>query len=158
MSHGPVSEEDLHAHVDELLEPDRRAEIVAYLKHHPDAARRVAAYSAQRELLRSTFASVADEPLPPQLNLWRIVEDRHRRRFPLMGWTIVAMLLIGVGGTGDWVARSVMQGAPRELAALAEQATTCFEFYARDRERSVEPRVSETNNSRSGSRTGCSRR
>jgi anti-sigma factor RsiW len=139
----PVSEEDLHAYVDKLLEPDRQAEIAAYLADHPDAAQRVAAYSAQRELLRSTLASIADEPLPPQLDLSRIVENRHRRRFSPVGWTIAAMALISLGGVGGWAARNVMLDAPGELTALAEEATACFEVYAQDRVRPVELRVSE---------------
>ena len=134
----PVSEEDLHAYVDKLLEPDRQAEIAAYLADHPDAAQRVAAYSAQRELLRSTLASIADEPLPPQLDLSRIVEDRHRRRFSPVGWTIAAMLLISLGGVGGWAARNVMLDAPGELTALADEAVACFEVYAQDRVRPVE--------------------
>ena len=139
----PVSEEDLHAYVDKLLEPERQAEIAAYLADHPDAARRVAAYSAQRELLRSTLASIADEPLPPQLDLSRIVEDRHRRRFSPVAWTIAAMLLISLGGVGGWVARNVMLDTPGELTALAQEAAACFEVYAQDRVRPVELRVSE---------------
>jgi anti-sigma factor RsiW len=143
MSRRPVSEEDLHAYVDKLLEPERQAEIAAYLEDHPDVARRVAAYSAQSKLLRSTLASVADESLPPQLSLWRIIEDRHRRRFSPVAWTIAAMLLISLGGVGGWVVRNVMLDAPGELTALAQEAAACFEVYAQDRVRPVELRVSE---------------
>jgi anti-sigma factor RsiW len=139
----PVSEEDLHAYVDKLLEPELQVEIAAYLADHPDAARRVAAYSAQRELLRRTLASIADEPLPPQLDLSRIVEDRHRRRFSPVAWTIAAMLLMSLGGVGGWVARNVMLDTPGELTALAQEAAACFEVYAQDRVRPVELRVSE---------------
>jgi anti-sigma factor RsiW len=144
MSCRPVSEEDLHAYVDQLLEPERQAKIAAYLEDHPDAARRVVDYSAQRELLRSTLALTADEHLPPQFNAWQIVGDRHRKRFSPFGWRIAAMLLISLGSIGGWVARSAMEGAPGELAALAQEAATCFEVYAQDRVRPVELRVSES--------------
>jgi anti-sigma factor RsiW len=143
VSRRPVSEEDLHAYVDKLLEPERQAEIAAYLENHPDAARRVAAYSAQRKLLRNALASVADEPLPPQLNLWRIVENRNRRRFSPVGWALAAMLQIGAGGVCGWIAQSVTQSAPAELAVLAQEAASCFEVYAQDRVRPVELHVSE---------------
>jgi anti-sigma factor RsiW len=39
--------DDLHADVDKPLEPERQAKIATRLEDHPDAARRVAAYSAQ---------------------------------------------------------------------------------------------------------------
>ena len=45
MSNRPITEDDLHAYVDQLLEPERRAEVMAYLDAHPDVARRVAAWS-----------------------------------------------------------------------------------------------------------------
>jgi anti-sigma factor RsiW len=144
MSRRAVSEEDLHAYVDRLLEPERQAEVAAYLKDHPDAARRVAAYSAQRELLRSTVALIADKPLPSQSNVWRIVEDWHRRRLSPVGRGVAAMLLISLGGVGGWVAQSAMQRAPGELATLAQEAAACFEVYAPDGVRPVELRVSES--------------
>ena len=60
-----------------------KAEVAAYLESHPDVAKRVAAFADQRELLRKALAPIADEPLPPQLNLSRIIESRQttsRRR------------------------------------------------------------------------------
>jgi len=64
MSNRPITEDDLHAYVDQLLEPERRAEVAAYLDAHPDVAQRVAAFSDQRDLLRSALAPIADEPDP----------------------------------------------------------------------------------------------
>ena len=49
MTNRPISEDDLHAYVDGALEPEREAEVAAYLDGHPDMARRVAAFSDQRD-------------------------------------------------------------------------------------------------------------
>ena len=62
MSNRPITEDDLHAYVDGVLEPEREAEVAAYLEGHPDMARRVAAFSDQRDLLRKALAPIADEP------------------------------------------------------------------------------------------------
>ena len=44
MSNRPITEDDLHAYADQLLEPERRAQVAAYLEAHPDVAKRVAAF------------------------------------------------------------------------------------------------------------------
>ena len=112
MSHRPITEDDLHAYVDCVLEPERQAEVAAYLEGHPDVAQRVAAFSDQRDLLRTALAPIADEPVPPQLNLSRMIENRRRRSSPIW-WAIAAMLMLSIGGLGGWV----MRGACRPRSA-----------------------------------------
>ncbi|MGY4427649.1 anti-sigma factor RsiW [Bradyrhizobium sp. F1.13.1] len=143
MNNRPITEDDLHAYVDDVLEPERRAEVGSYLADHPDVAKRVAGFTDQRELLRSALAPIADEPLPPELNLSRIVEGQ-RRRSPPAWWTIAAMLLLSVGGLGGWVMRGSLEAAPSGLAALAQEATYSYNVYAPDRIRPVEVRASDT--------------
>jgi anti-sigma factor RsiW len=142
MSNRPITEDDLHAYADQLLEPERRAQVAAYLEAHPDVARRVAVFSDQRDHLRSALASIADEPLPAKLNLSRIIENRKQRTSPLW-WAVAAMLLISVGGAGGWVARSFIPSSSSGLAALAQEAADSFKVYAPDRVRPVEVRASE---------------
>jgi anti-sigma factor RsiW len=142
MSNRPITEDDLHAYADQLLEPARRAQVAAYLEAHPDVARRVAVFSDQRDHLRSALASIADEPLPAKLNLSRIIENRKQRTSPLW-WAVAAMLLISVGGAGGWVARSFIPSSSSGLAALAQEAADSFKVYAPDRVRPVEVRASE---------------
>jgi anti-sigma factor RsiW len=141
MSNRPITEDDLHAYVDQLLEPERRAEVTAYLEAHPDVGRRVAGFSDQRALLRSALAPIADEPLPAELNLSRIIEGR--RRHLSSWWAAAAMLLIGIGGIGGWVARGSMPMSSNGLAALEQEAADSFKVYAPDRLRPVEVRASE---------------
>ena len=93
MNHRPITEDDLHAYVDGALEPERLAEVAAYLDGHAAVAARIAAYAAQRDLLRSALAPIADEPLPPQLDLSRMIEIRRRPSLPTW-WAAVAALLL----------------------------------------------------------------
>jgi hypothetical protein len=51
---GPIAEEELHAYVDGVLEADRRQAVEQFLQTHPDAARRVEIYIAQRQELRAS--------------------------------------------------------------------------------------------------------
>jgi anti-sigma factor RsiW len=142
MSSRPITEDDLHAYVDRHLEPERRAQIAAYLEAHPDIARRVAAFSEQRDHLRSSLAPIADEPLPANLNLSRIIENRRHGPSPLW-WAAAAMLLISIGGISGWLAHGWMPSPPAGLTALAQEAADSFKVYAADRVRPVEIRASE---------------
>lgn len=142
MSHRPITEDDLHAYVDRVLEPERQAEVAAYLDEHPDVARRVSAFSDQRNLLRAALAPIADEPLPPQLHLSRMIESRHRR-WPAW-WAIAAMLMLSLGGVGGWVMRGSVQASPVGLAALAQEAADSYKVYAPDRVRPVEMRANDS--------------
>jgi anti-sigma factor RsiW len=141
MSHRPIAEDDLHAYVDHALEPERAAEVAAYLETHPDVARRVATYSDQRSLLRSALAPIADEPLPSQLNLSRIIEHRRHRPFSWRA-AIAAVLMLAIGGLGGWAIRGATLTPSGGLAALTQEASDSYEVYASDHTRPVELRDS----------------
>jgi anti-sigma factor RsiW len=143
MSHRPITEDDLHAYVDGVLEPERQAEVASYLETHPDVAKRVAAFSDQRELLRTALLPIADEPLPPELNLLRIIESRQQRRLSA-SWAVAAMLLVCIGGIGGWVVRGSVDAPAGGLAALAQEAAYSYNVYAPDRARPVELRASDS--------------
>jgi anti-sigma factor RsiW len=142
MNHRPITEDDLHAYVDRVLEPERQAEVAAYLGDHPDVAKRVAAFTDQRDLLRAALAPIAEEPLPPELNLSRIIEQRARRP-SVVRWAMAAMLLLSIGGLSGWAVRGALQASPGGLVALAQEATASYNVYAPDRVRPVEVRASD---------------
>src|ERR1700742_3386237 len=105
-SERPITEEDLHAYVDAVLQPPRLNEVEAYLKRHPDVALRVAGYARQAEQLRAAFAPVAAAPVPAELTLARLVEAR-RRPSRLTPWraAAAAIFLFGAGAAGGWSMR-----------------------------------------------------
>lgn len=144
MSRRPITEDDLQAYVDRVLEPERQEEVADYLGEHPDVAKRVAAFTGQRDLLRAALAPVAEEPLPPELNLSRIIENRARRRPSAVRWAMAAMLLLSIGGLGGWSMRGALQASPGGLVALAQEATASYSVYAPDRVRPVEVRASDS--------------
>ncbi len=143
MSQRPIAEDDLHGYVDRVLEPERQAEVAAYLNDHPDVARRVATFTDQRELLRAALAPVAEEPLPAELNLSRIIEQRARRP-SVVRWAAAALVLLSIGGIGGWSMRGALQASPSGLAALGQEAAASYSVYAPDRIRPVEVRASDS--------------
>ena len=143
MTNRAITEDDLHAYVDGALGPEREAEVAAYLEVHPDVARRVAAFSDQRDMLRKALAPIADEPLPAQFDLSWIVK-KQRPRFLPVRWAVAAMLMLSIGGLGGWMMRGSVQGSPGGLAALAQEAAYSYSVYAPDRVRPVEMRATDS--------------
>ena len=135
----PISEEDLHAYIDGQLDAARRAAVERYLQQHRAEAERVDAYSRGRNLLRAAFVGVAAEPIPPQLNLSQIVEERlARRRAP---WRVAAgiVLAFALGSGSGWsIHRFVVPQRYTGIAALEHEAVESHIVYAEDRRHPVE--------------------
>ena len=139
----PIAEEELHAYVDERLDPARRAAVARYLQENPAAAERVRAYCVQREGLRAAFAAVAAEPIPPALNLTRLIEARLARRrtswLPRGQIAAAIALAFAVGGAGGWFVHSGLPGREAGgIAALEAEAAASHVVYAADRRRPIE--------------------
>jgi anti-sigma factor RsiW len=136
----PIGEDELHAYIDRQLEAGRRAAVEHYLAEHPEAAQRVAAYQAQREVLREAFAARAAEPLPPQLSLARIIAQRNRQ--PRQRWLIAAsvVLALGIGLAGGWRLRSFppAEQTRQAMALLEQEALTSHAVYAVDGRHPIE--------------------
>jgi anti-sigma factor RsiW len=136
----PITEDDLNGFVDYQLDPARRSEVQTYLDDHPEIAARVATFSRQREALRAAAAPIADEPIPPQLNLRHLME--RRRRSQAWSWRSMAasVLLLVMGGAGGWSLRggAAEHSETSGIAALAHEAAYTFDVYGVDRSHPVE--------------------
>ncbi len=134
----PIAEEELHAYVDGQLDADRRAAVLRYLQDHPDVARQVAGWGAQREALRVAFARVAEEPIPPRLGLERLVQQRLGRRW--LAWRAAAavVLAFGLGVTGGWFLRGGVQPPEAAFTLMAQQAVANHIVYTADLRRPTE--------------------
>jgi anti-sigma factor RsiW len=88
----PVTDAELHAHVDGVLSPARRADVEAYLAEHPEDAARVAAYREQVVVLHREYDSVLNEPLPSP----RGVARRGRLRPVWRYGALAAVFLLGI--------------------------------------------------------------
>ena len=71
-SNMPVTEDELHAYVDNELPAERRADVETWLSAHPDDAERVQAWRAMAEALHARYDRVADEPIPKRLEIERL--------------------------------------------------------------------------------------
>src|ERR1700731_5312605 len=140
MSSHPVTEDDLHGFVDHLLDSARRREVQTYLDAHPEIAGRIGSFSRQREALRAAAAPIADEPIPPRLNVRHLMEGP--RRAQAWSWRSMAasVLLLVVGGAGGWSLRdtAVVRSEASGIAPLAHEAASTFNVYGADRSHPVE--------------------
>jgi anti-sigma factor RsiW len=96
MSALPIAEADLQAYVDARLPESRRLEVERFLDAHPEEAQRLAAYRAQNEELRSSFAAVLDEPVPERLM------RALRPRGAVLWRAAAAFALLALGGVLGW--------------------------------------------------------
>lgn len=136
----PIREDELQAYVDGRLDSGRGAAVEQYLADSPKEAARIAAYARQRDALRAALDGGDAQPLPPELNLARLAEDRlRRRRAP---WQIAAALVLalGIGAAGGWLLGRP-GNAGRDAVALAlleNQAMATHAVYTTDPRRPVE--------------------
>jgi anti-sigma factor RsiW len=97
----PVTEDELHAYVDNELPAERRLDVEAWLSTRPDDAERVQAWRAMAEALHARYDSVADEAIPKRLELERLM--RRPRRW-IAGAMAASLLAFVAGGAAGWVA------------------------------------------------------
>ncbi len=142
MNARPITEDDLNGYVDRRLDAAREAQVVAYLDAQPDVARRIARQREERDLLRAALAPIAEEPVPPELDLKRMIEAQRRPR-AFGGWTnaaAAAVVLLFVGGAGGWTMRGAGLPATEGVQSLSREAVASYVAYAPDRARPVELR------------------
>lgn len=141
----PVSEEDLHAYVDNVLDRARREDVERYLAQHAGDAARIRDYATQRQALRSALAFRASTPAPPELNLLRLLEARIVRR--RTSWRIAAavVLSLSVGGGAGWLSRGgpPTGRADRAMTVLTSEALASHTVYAVDQRHPVEVEAAE---------------
>src|SRR5258708_4782670 len=75
----PVTEDELHAYVDNELPAERRGDVEAWLAAHPDDAGRVQAWRAMAEALHARYDSLADETGPKRLEVQQLVPQPRQR-------------------------------------------------------------------------------
>jgi anti-sigma factor RsiW len=98
----PVTEDELHAYVDDELPAERRGDVETWLSAHPDDAERVRSWREMAEALHARYDSVADEPVPQRLSIDRLARAPRKWMYGAIAATLLAF--IAGGGTG-WLAR-----------------------------------------------------
>src|ERR1700761_6104145 len=105
----PVTEDELHAYVDNELPPERRADVEAWLTAHPNDNTRVQSWLEMADALHARYDSVADEAVPRRLEIERLVRQPRKWIYGAMAATLLAF--VAGGGTG-WVGGGAGRGAP----------------------------------------------
>jgi anti-sigma factor RsiW len=121
----PVTEDELHAYVDNELPAERRGDVEAWLAGHPDCATRVRAWREMAELLHARYDQVADEAVPKRLEIERLVRRPREWMYAAIAATLLAF--IGGGGVG-WLVRGVAS-SPSAFQSLTLDAMDAHRLY-----------------------------
>ena len=121
----PVTEDELHAFVDNELPAERRGDVAAWLAAHPEDAERVQSWRAMAEALHARYDSVADEAVPKRLEIERLV---RRPRHWIYGAIAAALVAFICGGAVGWLARGVAT-SPSALRNLTLDALDAHQLY-----------------------------
>jgi anti-sigma factor RsiW len=100
----PVTEDELHAYVDNELPAERCVDVEAWLAAHADDAARVQSWRAMADALHARYDGVADESVPKRLEIERLV--RQPRRW-IYGAVAASLMAFVAGGGVGWMARGV---------------------------------------------------
>jgi len=121
----PVTEDELHAYVDNELPAERRSDVEAWLATHPDDAAQVRAWREMAEALHARYDAVADEPVPRRLEIERLVRQPRRWIYGAIAATLVAFV---AGGSVGWLARGAA-AAPSAFQSFTLEALDAHKLY-----------------------------
>jgi anti-sigma factor RsiW len=114
----PVTEDELHAYVDNELPAERRGDVEAWLAGHPDDAVRVQSWRAMADALHARYDSVADEAVPKRLEIERLVRQPRKLVYGAIAASLVAFI---AGGGVGWLAHGAA-ASPSAFQALTVDA------------------------------------
>jgi anti-sigma factor RsiW len=145
----PITEADLQAYVDAALPEARCKDIEDYLAAQPEEAVRVRAYVSQKEVLRTLFKPVLEEPLPENLKALAAPPPATVANSPrhfLGRWSLqriaAGFVIALVSGFAGWIAHD--RYPPAESLArtsplsLPRQAAVAHAVFSPDVRRPVE--------------------
>jgi len=121
----PVTEDELHAYVDNELPAERRGDVEAWLLTHPGCAARVRAWREMADVLHARYDEVADEAVPKRLEIERLVRAPRKWMYGAIAATLLAF--VGGGAIG-WMARGVT-ASPSAMENLASDALDAHRLY-----------------------------
>jgi anti-sigma factor RsiW len=121
----PVTEDELHAFIDNELPAERRADVEAWLATHPGDAERVASWRAMGEMLHGRYDAVADERVPQRLEVARLT---RQPRSWIYGAVAAALLAFVAGGGLGWFAHGAA-AAPSAFQSFAVDALDAHRLY-----------------------------
>src|SRR3954467_6171975 len=121
----PVTEDELHAYVDNELPAERRGDVEAWLAAHPDDAERVQSWRAMAEALHARYDGVADEAVPKRLEIERLVRQPRQWIYGAAAAALIAFIAGGgVGGVAHGAAAT-----PTVFQRLTLEALDAHRLY-----------------------------
>jgi anti-sigma factor RsiW len=121
----PVTEDELHAYIDNELPAERRGDVEAWLAAHPDDAERVQSWRTMADALHARYDQVANEPVPKRLELERLVRPPRKWVYGAIAASLLAF--IAGGGTG-WVLHGAT-ASPSTFQSFTEDALDAHRLY-----------------------------
>jgi anti-sigma factor RsiW len=121
----PITEDELHAYVDDELPAERRPAVEAWLASRPDDAAKVASWRAMSEALHAKYDAVADEPVPARLAVDALA--RPPRRW-MMGAIAAMLVAFAAGGGVGWTVHDAT-ATPSMVASFTGDALDAHRLY-----------------------------
>jgi anti-sigma factor RsiW len=121
----PVTEDELHAYVDNELPAERRADVEAWLAAHLDDAERVRSWLSMADALHARYDSVADEAVPKRLEIERLVRQPRKWMYGAMAATLAAFI---AGGSVGWAMRGA-SASPTAFQNFTLDALDAHKLY-----------------------------
>lgn len=121
----PVTEDELHAFVDNELPPERRGDVEAWLATHLEDAERVQSWRTMADALHARYDAVADEPVPKRLEIERLVRQPRKWMYGAIAATLLAFI---AGGSTGWLARGVA-ASPSTFQVFTVDALDAHRLY-----------------------------
>ena len=122
----PVTEDELHAYVDNELPAERRGDVEAWLATHPDDAARVQSWRTMAEALHARYDSVIDEAVPKRLEIERLVRQPRKWMYGAMAATLAAFI---VGGGVGWLAHQPLDLEPLRHCLVDHRIVTGMQRF-----------------------------
>lgn len=124
-----ITEMELHAYVDGLLDADRIELIEQYLAENPDKAEELQTWKNQNQAINSLFEPAAREPIPDRLKpetVWLSQKESAIR------WKSIAaaITLFAIGSTTGWFGRELASPNTAQALTFAEQAINAHSVFA----------------------------
>jgi anti-sigma factor RsiW len=121
----PVTEDELHAYVDNELPSERRGDVEAWLATHPEDAERVQSWRTMADALHARYDIVANEPVPKRLELERLTQQPRKWLYGTIAASLVAFV---AGGGAGWIAHGA-SATPSAFQSFTIDALDAHRLY-----------------------------
>ena len=138
-----ITQDDLHAYVDGVLDAARRKDVEDHLAAHPEAAAEVAAWQRQNEALTALFGHIDKEPVPARLSVSAITRDIRHGRLTLAKMAAAAVFIFVIGISSGYLLRGPDTPALAPDERLIAAAVDAHQLFTEQKRHPVEVAASE---------------